>query len=250
MKKVLITFLFMLGLMIPGAYGRTVNSIIQDYNSSAGVNVTGNALDVNVTGSTANDDVIYLDDADWAATDHHILIGGLQGANTITTGDVGPVHVDADGDLIVTGGGGTDINVNINDRATSTGVAIATVVLDDSPTSATSTNTVDGDHASVMWFFELDETDSGNDTSGAITVDYSYDNSTWVTDMPFYRGSDGTIVVTLAVCAGVSKDENVVIWLPAGARAVPYVRTVITATGSAAGGDDQIEVTAYVATQK
>ena len=195
MKKVLITFLFMLGLMIPGAYGRTSKSIIQDYNSSAGVNVTSNALDVNVVDGTA-------------------------------------------------------LEVTINEHTASSAVAIATVVLDDSPTTATSTVVSGGNNASVMWFIYLDETDSGDDTSAAITLDYSQDNSTWLTGMPFYRGSDGTIVVTYATGAGASTDENLVIWLPEAVRAVPYVRMVVTATGSAAGGDDQVEVTAYVATQK
>jgi len=184
MKK-FFAFMLMLGLTMPLAFGRTSNAIIQDYDSSDGVNVTGNALDV-----------------------------------------------------------------NISDRDTATAVAIATVVLDDSPTTATSTVISDGDHSSVMWFLELDETDSGDDTSGAITVDYSYDNSTWLTGMPFHKGSDGTLVVTYATSAGVSNDENLCIWLDEATVAVPYVRMVLTATGSAAGGDDQIEVTAWSATQK
>ncbi len=195
MKRTFLAFVLMLGLTMPMAFGRTNKAILQDYNSSAGVNVTSNALDVNVVAGTAMD-------------------------------------------------------VTIVDRTTTTAVAIATVVLDDSPTSATSTVITDGDHRSIVWFLELDETDSGNDTSGAITVDYSYNGSTWLTGMPFRKGSDGTLVVTYATSAGASNDENLAIWVDAGTTAVPYLRMVMTATGSAAGGDDQIEVTAYVATQK
>jgi len=46
--------------------------------------------------------VTYVDDDDWATTDCHLLIGGLYGSNTITSGHVGPIQVDASGNIIIT----------------------------------------------------------------------------------------------------------------------------------------------------
>ena len=145
---------------------------------------------------------------------------------------------------------GVDANISINSRATSSAQVITNITLDDDPTVATSSVTSGGEFSSVVWFLDLDETDSGNDTSGTVTVDYSRNNTDWLTGMPFVRGSDGTVVNSLATNSGVSADENIAIWLPPMTVAVPYFRVVVTITGGAAGADDKIVVNAYVATQK
>lgn len=52
------------------------------------------------------DDAIYVDDADWTdSTSKHLLVGGLYQSTpqTITDGDVGPLEVDATGNLRVAG---------------------------------------------------------------------------------------------------------------------------------------------------
>jgi len=44
------------------------------------------------------DNVSYVDDADWTGnTSSHMLIGGVYGTNTITSGDTGPIKLAADG---------------------------------------------------------------------------------------------------------------------------------------------------------
>jgi hypothetical protein len=122
---------------------------------------------------------------------------------------------------------------------------ITATTLDDDPTSVSSTAIVNKGYERIGFLLVLDETDSGNDTSGTITVDYSYDNTTWVTGMGFYNSTAPlTVVTSIATNAGASTDQNVMIWLD-GKVAAPYVRVTVTITGGAAGGDDQIVVTGY-----
>jgi len=63
------------------------------------VQVDGDAL----TALQLIDDIIYVDDADWTdGSSKHALIGGLYQSSqqTITDGDVGPLQVDANGNII------------------------------------------------------------------------------------------------------------------------------------------------------
>ena len=65
------------------------------------VQVDGTAL----TALQLIDDAIYVDDADWVdSTSKHMLVGGLYQSTpqTITDGDVGPLEVDANGNLKTT----------------------------------------------------------------------------------------------------------------------------------------------------
>ena len=66
------------------------------------VNASG-ALYVEVASASA-DDSIYVDDADWTdSTSKHTLVGGLYQSSpqTITDGDVGPLQVNSNGNLII-----------------------------------------------------------------------------------------------------------------------------------------------------
>ena len=67
------------------------------------------------------DDAIYADDAGWTNnTSKHMLVGGLFGSNTITSGDVGPialatdgaVHIDDGGNVISVDDGGSTISID------------------------------------------------------------------------------------------------------------------------------------------
>ena len=54
--------------------------------------------------STPADDAIYVDDADWSdGASKHMLVGGLYQSSpqSITDGDVGPLQVNANGNLII-----------------------------------------------------------------------------------------------------------------------------------------------------
>lgn len=122
---------------------------------------------------------------------------------------------------------------------------ISSTTLDDSPTSVNSTAVTNYGYSRIAFFLFLDETDSGNDTSGTVTVSYSYDNSTWITGMGFYNATaPGTVVTSITTNSGASTDQNLVIVLDDKVVA-PYVRVTVAGTGTAAGGDDQIIVTGY-----
>ena len=66
------------------------------------MNASG-ALFVEVS-SSSGDDSIYVDDADWTdSTSKHTLVGGLYQSSpqSITDGDVGPLQVNSNGNLII-----------------------------------------------------------------------------------------------------------------------------------------------------
>ena len=72
------------------------------------------------------DDTVYADDADWTdGSSKHLLVGGLYGSNTITSGDVGPIALAADGAVHIDDGGNTitvDGTVTANLSATDNAV--------------------------------------------------------------------------------------------------------------------------------
>lgn len=98
------------------------------------------------------DDAIYIDDADWTdSTSKHLLVGGLYQSSqqTITDGDVGPLQVDANGNLKVAiisgaGSGGTAAADDADFTAGTTNGTPAMGVYESSPTSVT-----DGDLGTV-----------------------------------------------------------------------------------------------------
>lgn len=110
--------------------------------------------------------------------------------------------------------------------------------LDDSPTSITGTWNVQ-DYKKVGFFVDYDETEVGNSISIAITMDFSYDNSNWVTGY-FYDLGGGT---TLQTSETLSSDSWYYCWLDTD-WSFPYVRVTITATNTDA--DDLAVVIAYL----
>jgi len=84
-----------------------------DYGTG-NVNTSGRTLRVTlanddpaVTALELIGDAIYVDDADWDGSSKHMLVGGLYGSNTITSGDVGPIALAADGAVHIDDGGNT-----------------------------------------------------------------------------------------------------------------------------------------------
>jgi len=88
------------------------------------MNASG-ALYVEVS-SSSGDGAIYADDADWSdGSSKHVLVGGLYQSSpqSITDGDVGPLQVNANGNLIV--------DLSATDNAVLDTIAASLSVLDD-----------------------------------------------------------------------------------------------------------------------
>jgi hypothetical protein len=72
--------------------------VIHDRDGGDSVTVTGGKLDVNATVSATTAESEYADDADWTdGSSKHTLVGGIFGSNTITSGDTGPILLNASG---------------------------------------------------------------------------------------------------------------------------------------------------------
>ena len=115
--------------------------------------------------------------------------------------------------------------------------------LDADPTSASSSITKVTSADKIAFFVTYDETEVGGGLSVAVTVDVSWDGTTWL-DASFYDYAGGS---TLQTSETLSGDGNYYLWFNSD-LAVPYVRIVLTATGSDA--DDTAAVTAYMITQE
>ena len=116
---------------------------------------------------------------------------------------------------------------------------ISSTTLDADPTSASGTYTVKSADKIAFWV-AYDETEVGG-ISVAVTVDVSYDGTTWL-DASFYDYAGGA---TLQTSETLSSDSNYYFWFNSD-LVIPYVRVVITATGSDA--DDTAIVSAKIIT--
>ena len=120
------------------------------------------------------DDAIYADDADWSdGTSKHMLVGGLYGSNTITSGDVGPLALDPTGALYTREflGQAGSILVTGTTNAVTTGVSgtkfVAIQFLEDTTFDAGS----DGLVASTtgLWPDDANASATIDDNGGAVT---------------------------------------------------------------------------------
>ncbi len=118
---------------------------------------------------------------------------------------------------------------------------VATTTLDADPTSVSGTKTVKSAEK-LAFFVTYDETEVGG-ISLTVTVDVSWDNSTWL-DASFYDFAGGA---TLQTSESLTADGNYYFWLNYDLP-VPYVRVVLAATGSDA--DDTAIVAAYMVSQE
>ena len=123
---------------------------------------------------------------------------------------------------------------------------IASTTLDNVPTSVTSNVVNLQAYKKVAFFIYADETDSGNDTSAAVTFQVSYDNTTWIATSFYDAAGGATPQTSETLCTGVSTDQNYNFWMIEN-QVAPYGRVVVTITGGAAGGDDQIIILGYMA---
>jgi len=115
---------------------------------------------------------------------------------------------------------------------------IAETQLDDDPTSVTGTWNI-SDFKKAAVFVDYDETEVGNSISLAVTMSYSYDNTTWVTGY-FHDLAGGA---TLQTTETLSSDGWYYLWLDPDWELL-YIRLTLTATNSDA--DDLATVIAYL----
>ena len=110
--------------------------------------------------------------------------------------------------------------------------------LDDSPTSVTGTWNIEV-FKMVAFFVKYVETEVGSSVSIVISLDFSYDTSSWVTGY-FYDFAGGS---TLQTTETFTEDSWYYFWLEPDWQ-MPYVRVTITATGTDV--DDLATVTSYL----
>ncbi len=95
----------------------------------------------------------------------------------------------------------------------------------------------------VAFFVVYDETEVGNAISAAVTVDVSYDNSTYL-DASFYDYAGGS---TLQTSETISADGSYYMWFNKD-LCVPYVRVNVALTNTDA--DDIANVKVYAVTKE
>jgi hypothetical protein len=145
------------------------------------------------------DDTVYADDAEWTdGTSKHLLVGGLYGSNTITSGDVGPIALAADGAVHIDDGGNTitvDGTVTANLSATDNAVLDAIdTVLDNikTDTQAVETATIATQAAvekTIYGTARAVDASSGNDNLGGVSEIYE----------ALYIGTGGNVVLDMGV---------------------------------------------------
>lgn len=119
---------------------------------------------------------------------------------------------------------------------------IAETQLDDDPVAITGTWNI-ADYKKVAVWIDYSEVEVGGGLSVAVTVDYSYDNTTFVSGY-FYDFAGGS---TLQTTETISADGWYYLWLDTDWQ-IPYIRVTLTATGSDV--DDIATVIAYLVGQK
>lgn len=120
---------------------------------------------------------------------------------------------------------------------------LATTVLDDDPTTVTSSGVDISQYDRVAMWVTYDETEVALAISAVVTFEVSYDDTTYVT-ANFYDYAGGS---TLQTSETISADSTFLAWLDRTLNA-PYVRVKIVATNTDA--DDILSVSATISAQK
>lgn len=118
---------------------------------------------------------------------------------------------------------------------------VESTTLDADPTAASGSANVQGAER-IAFFVNYDETEVGG-ISAAVTCQISYDGTNWLS-ASFYDYAGGT---TLQTSETLSADGRYYFWFNKD-LVVPYVKVIITATGSDA--DDTAVVSATMVTQQ
>jgi len=177
------------------------------------VNASG-ALYVEIS-SGGGEDAVYVDDADWSdGSSKHMLVGGLYQSSpqSITDGDVGPLQVNANGNLIIDVVNGGVLEGLVDGIETLLGTI-------DSDTDAIKTsldnidNSVDGNFLNVNMNLAGSDAQAGEGTISATTQ-----RVTIATD------DDGVAhLATIAGAVSTQMQVDVVAALPAGSNTIGKV---------------------------
>lgn len=113
---------------------------------------------------------------------------------------------------------------------------IDSVTLDDSPTTTVSSVVNVESAEKVGFFLDYDETEVGNAVQGRITIETSYDGSTWIgTYFIDQEGGDASWVSE----EYLTGDQSYFFWLPDNMN---YSRARVRVTGTNTDSDDTIVV--------
>ena len=172
------------------------------------------------------DDTVYADDADWTdGTSKHLLVGGLYGSNTITSGDVGPIALAADGAVHIDDGGNT---ITVDGTVTANLSATDNAVLDtiDAVLDTIKIDTEAIETATEATQAAVEKTLYG--TALAVNIS-SGDHSLGATYEAFYIGVGGDVSLDC-----VTSGANVVFKNVASGQLLPVRATVVNQTGTTA----------------
>ena len=123
------------------------------------------------------------------------------------------------------------------------GSVIDATTLDNDPTEVTSDGVDISQYDKTTFYLTYDETEVGASLSAAVTVEVSYDDTTYVT-ANFY---DVAGALTLQTTETISADATFIFWLDRRAN-YKYARVKVVGTGTDA--DDNIEITVVHSSQK
>ena len=152
------------------------------------------------------DDTVYADDADWTdGSSKHLLVGGLYGSNTITSGDVGPIALAADGAVHIDDGGNT---ITVDGTVTANLSATDNAVLDtiDAVLDTIKVDTEAIETATEATQAAVEKTLYG--TALAVNIS-SGDHSLGATYEAFYIGVGGDVSLDCARCGSNIVFKNI-----------------------------------------
>jgi len=176
------------------------------------------------------DDTVYADDADWTdGSSKHLLVGGLYGSNTITSGDVGPIALDADGAVHISDGGNTitvdgTVDLGATDNAVLDAIdAVLDTIKVDTEAIETATEATQAAVEKNLYGTGLVIAAIHGGTGG------TGDQTLGATYQSLYVGVGGDVVVTLATSASDFTFKNV-----ASGQLLPIQITHVKATNTTA----------------
>ncbi len=131
-------------------------------------------------------------------------------------------------------------NVNVAQAETKRNQIITAITLDDSPTSVTSSAVNAEQSDSIGFFVDYDETEVGETLTADVTIQISYDGTTWIAGRFFdLAGGPATFQTT----ESIASDGTYFFWLHKDSN-VSRVRVIVT--GNSTDSDDTIVIDAFV----